>query len=435
MKRGQSSFFKQFTSGAIQFSIVPVFILNFLQSLVGITPPQEINPLSEAKNIVTQTESTKVGESSSNPGQTPPQPVLPENPPGLLNREVFGFLPYWRLDQASNLRYDLLTTLAYFGVDADENGNIIKVKDSETEPGWRGWNSATMNQVREKAKENRVAVALTIKAMTNENIEGILGNSTARTNFLSQAVSELKAKGVEGLNIDFEYVGNPPSWVRDSFTDFVVEASNTLRREIPNSQLSVDVYAEGARKVKLYDVPAIAPYVDKIFIMAYDYHRPGSEQAGPVAPLYGFKEGKYYFDVSTAVEDYLKVVPAEKIILGIAYYGWDWPVENGKTPRSAKRAGPWDGYPEMKTYALTQIDEDNKEERREWDETAKSPWYWWVDRKLNTFRQVWYEDVRSLGEKYDLINRKNLAGVGIWALGYDRERPELWNLLKEKFAN
>jgi spore germination protein YaaH len=44
------------------------------------------------------------------------------------------------------------------------------------------------------------------------------------------------------------------------------------------------------------------------------------------------------------------------------------------------------------------------------------------------------EDTRSLGAKYDFALSKNLAGVGVWALGNDGDNPELWDLLKQKFG-
>jgi flagellar hook assembly protein FlgD len=49
------------------------------------------------------------------------------------------------------------------------------------------------------------------------------------------------------------------------------------------------------------------------------------------------------------------------------------------------------------------------------------------------WRQIYYDDAATLGAKYDLVNQYNLRGAGIWALGYDGSRPELYALLKDKF--
>jgi hypothetical protein len=52
----------------------------------------------------------------------------------------------------------------------------------------------------------------------------------------------------------------------------------------------------------------------------------------------------------------------------------------------------------------------------------------------NRYRQVWYEDEKSLSKKYDWIIEKKIGGVGIWALGYDNGYTELWKLLADKFS-
>ena len=36
---------------------------------------------------------------------------------------------------------------------------------------------------------------------------------------------------------------------------------------------------------------------------------------------------------------------------------------------------------------------------------------------------------------YDLIKYKNLKGMGIWALGYDRGYNDLWKVIAEKLTN
>jgi hypothetical protein len=52
---------------------------------------------------------------------------------------------------------------------------------------------------------------------------------------------------------------------------------------------------------------------------------------------------------------------------------------------------------------------------------------------VTPWRQLYYDDVTALKAKYDLVNRAGLRGVGIWALGYDGSRPELYAALKAKF--
>ncbi|HEY3523181.1 MAG TPA: hypothetical protein VGK63_05730, partial [Candidatus Limnocylindrales bacterium] len=54
---------------------------------------------------------------------------------------------------------------------------------------------------------------------------------------------------------------------------------------------------------------------------------------------------------------------------------------------------------------------------------------------VTTWRQIYVDDTRALGAKYDLVNRLGLRGVGMWALGYDGTRPELYDELNAKFLH
>ena len=68
-----------------------------------------------------------------------------------------------------------------------------------------------------------------------------------------------------------------------------------------------------------------------------------------------------------------------------------------------------------------------------WDIRARGSWYSYKEN--SKFYQVWFETDSSLGLKYDLVLQHELKGTGMWALGYDRDRTELWNKLQLKFTN
>ena len=71
---------------------------------------------------------------------------------------------------------------------------------------------------------------------------------------------------------------------------------------------------------------------------------------------------------------------------------------------------------------------------RRWDDVGKVPWYRYWDNAADHWVQGYYDDVASLGAKYDLINARGLAGTGMWTLLMDRGRDELWRLLANKFV-
>ncbi len=54
---------------------------------------------------------------------------------------------------------------------------------------------------------------------------------------------------------------------------------------------------------------------------------------------------------------------------------------------------------------------------------------------VTSWRQLYMDDARALKLKYDIVNDYDLRGAGIWALGYDDARPELYAALKDKFVS
>ena len=80
-----------------------------------------------------------------------------------------------------------------------------------------------------------------------------------------------------------------------------------------------------------YDVAALAPALDGFFVMAYDMNSQTTPSA--TAPLVG---GGY--NDTEALQQFTAVVPPSKIILGVPYYGYDWPTTTGTSGAAATGA-------------------------------------------------------------------------------------------------
>jgi spore germination protein YaaH len=124
------------------------------------------------------------------------------------------------------------------------------------------------------------------------------------------------------------------------------------------------------------------------------------------------------------VQGYLEKVPPEKLILAVPYYGYDWPLTLNSSSSSS---------PSAAIISYAELAQASKEHKLIWDETSQTPSYKYTDK--GTQREVHFENVRSLGIKYDFVTAKNLKGVGIWALGYDGLNSDLQRLIVDKFAN
>jgi len=353
-----------------------------------------------------------------------------------LNRQVIGFLPYWRLDDARYMRPDLLSEVIYFSLTADQSGQLVKTVNGRQEPGWRWWTSPA---VRDQIAKTQIAgdkFLLSVAMQNQKQIEPFLASSSAQQTLIDNLIDQVKANRLDGLNLDVELDGKASDQERAAFTTFARKLAAALRRQAPSAELSIDLPPLAARDSGLYDVPALTPLFDHAIVMSYDYYAAGSDVAGPIAPMSGFAEHQYFFDVETTYADYTKTVPKDKLIMGVPYYGYDWPVKDASKPLSATLPqNDANGYAEILSYSRMKTDANLKPADCHWDPVAEETWCSYTDAKTNTQREAWFEDQRSIGIKYDFANSQGLGGVGIWTLGYDGSYPELWSLIADTFAS
>jgi len=361
--------------------------------------------------------------------------------------EVFGFAPHWTFNRLDNVDFEVLTTFAYFGVELDKDGNLDRLGK-----GYEVFKSEKATEVFEKAHRNGTRVLLTITQMKNEPILAFLDSPAAQQNAINQIVEEVSSRGIDGINMDIEYVGNPGSEYRQKFSEFMSALNNQMDAQIPNSYLSVSVYASAMKEPKLYDIKSIGKNVDSVFMMAYDFATTGSSNAIPTAPLYGYKEGTYWYDISTAVDAFTEVMPAEKLVLGVPWYGYNYAVKE-PTVKTATNKGyisyykkgrkTYSQFNAYKNYAQTYSIVNNRvnaqtegitQFQEGFDEMGKVSWKAYYVPSDGTWRMIFIDDPKSLSYKYDFAKEKKLAGVGMWALGFEDGQPEMWALLKEKFG-
>lgn len=360
-------------------------------------------------------------------------------PHANLNKHVMGFLPYWQLDSAHTIKPGLLSEINYFSLNVNADGEIKKVVNGETDPGWNGWQKEEVKNLMTKSKIYGTEFTVTIAALDNDLIETILNSPTAQTTLTSQIVDLIKTSNLDGVNIDFEYVGTPDELHRVAFSEFSKKLAEKLKTEAPGTKLSLSLMPLSARPktaggddrvTDLFKFPQLAPIYDYFIGMSYDFYGQNSDIAGPVAPMTGFKENKYFFDVETMYEDFAAVLPKEKILMGVPYYGWDRAVTDSKVINSTTLPEP-DRYAAVISYARAR-DEKTTLKNCQWDDYALETWCRYTDAQ-NIDHQVWIADNRSIQTRFDYANSQNLGGIGIWVLGYDQRYADLWEMIGKKF--
>lgn len=349
-----------------------------------------------------------------------PVKVLGENDTKKLEN-VFGFLPYWKMSD-SIIPYDKVNTIIYFGISIDKYGRIAKLdSDGNENPGWTKFKSKEFDNIIKTARQNNVKVILALEIMVNDDINAVINNPLARQNTRENIMDLVKQKELDGINIDIEYTGIPEERTIKNFTIFITEFRDYLVKSKINVSLTLDVHADSVIRTRLFELEKIYPYLDQIIIMGYDFFRPTSTNSGPVAPLSG-KE-KFEYDITTAIEDFTKIIPVNKLILGIPFYGYEW---NTETIEPFSKTMPKTGA--LATYGRTQELIKEKHITPKWDELSSSPYLLFEDK--GTLHQVFYENGKSLTKKIDIVKNKNLYGIAIWALGYDGKYPDIWEAIK-----
>ena len=322
-----------------------------------------------------------------------------------LDRTVFGYYPYWMGSAWLNLDYSLLSTIAYFGAEANSTGGIDD------------WHSWPPNNLITTAHNAGVEVVLTVTLFNSNTISSLLSNANYRQILITTLVNSVSSAGADGVNIDFEGL---PSSQKENMVQFITDLKAAFDSAIPGSQVTLATPAVDWSGAWDYDQLAINS--DGLMIMAYDYHWSNAPTTGPVAPLTGW--GTY--NVTWTVNDYLTWSGGlnDKLILGCPYYGYDWPAESGNGGANTTASGT------AKTYSVAEPLAQTYGKLR--DNDSQSPWYRY---QSSGWRQCWYDDSLSLSLKYDLVNQHDLQGIGIWALGYDGDNTELWNAINEKFTS
>ncbi len=341
----------------------------------------------------------------------PPAGLAPETPPllksrsaGTLTHKVYGWHPYWAGSTAYTFYdYSALSHIAYFSLEVDTaTGGYTTL---------RGWDTTPIIGY---AHSRGVKVTLTVTNFGSARNTAILTDTVKQWNLINTVISQLQSRNGDGVNFDFESV---PATQKANMVSFCRRAVRGIKAVLPAAEISLATpavnWSDG------WDLGALAGICDYIIMMGYNYYWSGSTTAGPVAPV----SGETYNVVKSINDDYLADgVPPGKLLLGVPWYGYDWPVIS--STRKAATTGT--GTSRIYNTALGLVASGT----RIFDDVTGVPW---ISYQTTEWRQMWYDDSASLQIKSNIAKDMNLAGIGIWALSYEAGRPELWKGLKTAF--
>ncbi|SFQ22434.1 glycosyl hydrolase family 18 protein [Salibacterium halotolerans] len=296
---------------------------------------------------------------------------------------------------------EYLTYLQLFSYQMNRDGTLTSMDDQ-----------AIINT----AYENRVVPLMVITniedgAFSTELAAAVLQNEERRNRMLDEALAIMQEKGFLGIDFDLEYVGAEN---REAYNELMREARARLDEYgyLLSSALAPKV--EPGMTGDLYeghDYAVHGELADFVFLMTYEWgYSGGPPQA--VAPV---------DQVQRVIEYALTLMPADKIMLGMPLYGYDWtlPFVQGETQAEAI------DHQQALQLAL----EYNA--AISFDETAQSPYFTYYD-ETGAQHEVWFEDARTVQAKFNMIKENGLRGMFYWVLGWDF--PQNWLLIEENFT-
>ncbi len=336
---------------------------------------------------------------------TAPAPAPPSlaNAAPLRPHEVFGFAPYWTLNQSAGFDVSKLSTIAYFSIDVNPDGSL-----DESGPGWNGFQSQDLSDLVTRAHASGDRVVLTVTSFDQSALNALTSSSSAPATLSTALIAAIKSKNLDGVNLDFEGSGSAD---QTGLTSLVTQVSGAIHAANPHFQVTMDTYASSAGDSGgFYNVRALAPAVDGFFVMEYQLNLQSNGSAESPLTSSMFSDQK-------AVNQYLAAVPASKVILGLPYFGIDWPTTDGTL--TAQATGP------AAQIAVSQITSGGHPVY--WDTTTSTAWTSY--EVGNQWHEAFFEDPTSLYDAAQLASADNLAGVGIWALGMDGNNPDMLSAL------
>ena len=157
-----------------------------------------------------------------------------------------------------------------------------------------------------------------------DEMAAMLKSPAARRNLAQQAVQYLTQNHFAGLVVDFEEI---PEKSQKDFSQFISE----LAADLHSSNLKLMVCLPAADWI--YDYAGIGKSADAVILMNYDQHWRTSGP-GPIAAQDWFVRN---------IDAITKLVPPQKLVMGIANYAYDWPSKAGMKAHEQAQGGKLPG--------------------------------------------------------------------------------------------
>jgi peptidoglycan-N-acetylglucosamine deacetylase len=321
--------------------------------------------------------------SEAEPLDAPPSPGVKRALPPISAHDgplLIGFAATDYDETAS----DLDTTSRYLSVVASTG---IRLGDK---PG-----SIVVSALQDSVIRSHIAGARAYGVVTNYNgtdfdpqlVSKLLADSTAADRFVAAMATEVRADNLDGIVLDFEAL---PGSIRDQLPKLANSLKDALGKHsllvaVPGTTDQNDSYSRG------YDLAALAENSDGLILMAYDEHEM-TGSAGSIGSLQWVRE---------VITEARKVVPANKLVLGIPSFGYIWK-GTAATSRGSSEITARDGIALVDGHGQ-QLPYDSVTGERH--------------GTLADGSEAWFVDARGAQDRTKIATNAGFAGVALWRVG------------------
>ncbi|HEX8931689.1 MAG TPA: glycosyl hydrolase family 18 protein [Patescibacteria group bacterium] len=303
------------------------------------------------------------------------------------------FVPYWTLkEQASAPVYD---QYIYFGIVPTKSGIDLKEQGS--------LNLEHFSAFVPDHKKKLLAVRM-IDPDTNF---AILNDAGKQKELIDQAIMLARDNKFDGIVLDLEVSAIPFDSLIKQINQFTENFYTTIKQQ--KLTFEVAVYGDVFYRVRPFDIKTLAKNSDQLLVMAYDFSKAKGDP-GPNFPLKGAEN--YGYDYTKMTEDFLRVVPPEKIVVVFGLFGYDWVVDNqGKT----LEAGQAITLQEAKSKFIDACKERSCAYSRDGKSIEMEVKY----EDHNGIKHIiWFEDQDSVAAKKTYLKQSGINNFSYWAYSY-----------------
>ena len=230
--------------------------------------------------------------------------------------------------------------------------------------------------------------------MFNDNIAiEVFNNPAAEENLINNIERNIKDKGMNGVDFYFEYLD------ADYADDYVQLVARTRERLSPQGYLTTVALApktsvdQPGLLYQGHDYAGMGQAADYCLLMTYEW----GYTYGPPMPVSPIN------NVRRVIEFGITQIPAEKILMGMSNYGYDWALPFVEGESRAEKLTNYQAEARAAYYGVP----------IQYDEEAQAPFFTYTAPD-GTEHIVWFENEQSWTARLALVEEYGLAGVSIW---------------------